>query len=693
MLNCSEKIFLSTLKIIMLFFSALIFTPNLKAQQNIFEKFAESNQNSVIVKNGKMTMENTAHEMSLFVVNKPLDNNLGFKIKSTLNFVSGQQNSGYGIIWNSNGWQNCNVFLISANGYFCIGFYKNGVYISQKKWTKCTFINTGKAKNLLEIEKNGIKTDFFINGNKVFSIKTRKNLGNNQGFAIRKDLKIETDLFDIKTFNSHINTTKDFTFYNKTNAGTNVNSSASEIAPIFSNNTLYFARIHHNKNTGDENDCDIWTAKPNGNKKFQPAENIGSPLNNSGINVVIKECNNGKTLYVEGIYTPDGNFKSDAGISKSTLYNGKQNIPKEIKIKDYYNRNIHATYSFSSDLKVLIMSVERDDSYGDLDLYVSFLQSDGSYSAPQNMGATINTFADDGTPFLANDDKTLFFSSYGHNGYGSSDIFVSYRLDNTWQKWSEPENLGPTVNTQGWDSYFSITDDGSTAYMVSNNPVTASEDIYIIDVEKNITTPEIADIEIKIVNSRTKLPIEAEVFYEEPTVKNSLKSIHNNKFSGSAKIKISQGKKYEIYASADGYLPQTQKLEVAFPTEKTDPKSFTIFLQPLVSGEKIQMKNIFFEQASSNLDPQSNQELDYLVMLMKKYPKLKIEVEGYTDGYGNPEDLMLLSQERAWVVKNYLVLQGIDEKRITTQGYGDKYPINETDRKQNRRVEFKIIDN
>ena len=506
----------------------LIFNNQAIGQQDIFEKFAAApslDGDAVTIKNGVMSMANLQHEMSLFVINRSLTKQNGFKIYTRLTFVSGQSTTGYGLVWNSNGWQNCNVFLISANGYYCVGFYKNGVYFQLRKWTKCTFINTGKAQNTLGIEQNGIKTDFIINGNKIFSAKSRKSDGNGHGFAIRKGLTIETNAFDIKTYNAHINTTNDFAFIEKNNAGSEINSPTSEIAPTLGFEKLYFGRIHHYKNTGDENDCDIWVANQNNDNNFSKAENIGFPLNNTGTNVVIKECDNGKTLYIEGIYHSDGKFKSDNGISKSTLVNGKWTSPQEIKINNFYNRNIHATYSLSKDLKVLVMSIERDDGFGGLDLHVSFLQSDGSYSTPQNLGAIINTFADDGTPFIDYDNKTLFFSSYGHNGYGSSDIFVTYRLDNTWLKWSEPQNLGPIVNTPNWDSYFSTSPDGSTAFMVSNNPITASEDIYKLSFSKNKIQPTNAIVEGKILNSRTLTPIAAEVFYEDKSTKNSLKSI------------------------------------------------------------------------------------------------------------------------------------------------------------------------
>ena len=86
--------------------------------------------------------------------------------------------------------------------------------------------------------------------------------------------------------------------------------------------------------------------------------------------------------------------------------------------------------------------LERSDTQGGRDLYVSFMQPDSSWSSPLNLGMQVNTFADDITPFLAADNVTLYYSTKGEPGYGDNDIFVTRRLDDTWINWSTPQNLG-----------------------------------------------------------------------------------------------------------------------------------------------------------------------------------------------------------------------------------------------------------
>jgi OOP family OmpA-OmpF porin len=99
------------------------------------------------------------------------------------------------------------------------------------------------------------------------------------------------------------------------------------------------------------------------------------------------------------------------------------------------------------------MAVEGDPTYGSRDLYVSFLLKDGRWSEPLNLGEDINTALEETSPFLAADDKTLYFSSDGFTGYGKHDIFMSRRLDESWTRWSTPENLGPQINSPEDDAF------------------------------------------------------------------------------------------------------------------------------------------------------------------------------------------------------------------------------------------------
>jgi outer membrane protein OmpA-like peptidoglycan-associated protein len=118
-------------------------------------------------------------------------------------------------------------------------------------------------------------------------------------------------------------------------------------------------------------------------------------------------------------------------------------------------------------------------------------------------------------------------------------------------------------------------------------------------------------------------------------------------------------------------------------------------LQPIKFGEKVVLKNIFFETASFDLLPESRVELNKLVAFMNNNPKIRIEIGGHTDNVGKHEDNQLLSENRAKAVKEYLVSNEIVETRIEYKGYAEVQPIDTNDspegRAKNRRTEFKVL--
>lgn len=137
---------------------------------------------------------------------------------------------------------------------------------------------------------------------------------------------------------------------------------------------------------------------------------------------------------------------------------------KKISIPGFDAGDIHSFY-LSPAWDILIFSMQRKGGVGREDMYVSTSEN-GVWKKPLHLGATINTEGGEISPFLSSDKKKLFFSSDGHGGYGSSDLFVAERLYNSWQVWSQPVNLGEKINSSGYDAYLSIMDD-SIAYFFS----------------------------------------------------------------------------------------------------------------------------------------------------------------------------------------------------------------------------------
>ncbi|MBL7858451.1 MAG: PD40 domain-containing protein [Cyclobacteriaceae bacterium] len=243
-----------------------------------------------------------------------------------------------------------------------------------------------------------------------------------------------------------------------------INSAYHEVKPALApcGNRLYFSRVNHPLNTGGISDQeDIWYSGYDRETQVW-SEPIRLPgfLNNSGPNFVNNVSTTGDTIILGNRYHKNGKMK--AGLSYSVNVRGQWSQPIAITIHDDYNMSQHENRYVSLKSGVIISSVQRGDAYGGRDLYVSFW--DGTHgSQPINMGGVINTEDEESSPFLADDLKSLYFASKGHNGYGGYDIFVTRRLDDSWTNWSEPENLGPAVNGIMDDEFFSISSCGSVA--------------------------------------------------------------------------------------------------------------------------------------------------------------------------------------------------------------------------------------
>lgn len=276
------------------------------------------------------------------------------------------------------------------------------------------------------------------------------------------------------------------------NLGANINSSYFDHLPIISpdGSMLYFARKMSEKNEASNDEIYVSTVMPTG--KFSKAENIGPPLNTIENNFACYISSDNNRLYVANKYIR--NTYNYAGLSVSSKQkNGEWSKPKPLSIPDLYNKNEFAHYHMSIDENVVLMSIQRNDSYGDLDLYVSQKYTDGSWSEPKNIGPIINTVGAEGSVFLAADGKTIYFSSTGHPGFGNYDMYMSKRLDNTWTNWTKPLNLGEKINSEEMDIYYTIPAAGDYAYFSTGKTMFGLNDLYRIKLPKEIR-PEFVDV-------------------------------------------------------------------------------------------------------------------------------------------------------------------------------------------------------
>ncbi len=237
--------------------------------------------------------------------------------------------------------------------------------------------------------------------------------------------------------------------------GSEVNSGSEESSVFLSQKgkRLYFSRIEYDKNTGGvSGGQDVWYCSKD-EEKWTEASNVLNNINNKGNNAIIGISESGDTIYLLNNYKGK---TTSIGISYAIKEGDSWSIPKSINIpgiksnQGYYGFNMHPNG------QILIASINLKNSLGMEDLYVSLNDGNGTWSNLIHLGDVINSEGFEITPYITKNGRKLYFSSDGHIGMGNADVFVSYRMDDSWSNWSEPINLGEKVNSIGFDASFSI---------------------------------------------------------------------------------------------------------------------------------------------------------------------------------------------------------------------------------------------
>lgn len=505
------------------------------------------------------------------------------------------------------------------------------------------------------------------------------------------------------------------------NLGSQVNSEYNEINPMISpdGKTLYFARISHPNNThGTKGSQDIWYSELDPTSgKWAPGRRMGFPLNKDEYNCAYSITPDGNSMLIKGQYN-NGTYET-RGFSLSKKTASGWSPPQKIDIPGYVNmsKGQFDCGFMSADGKVLLMAFSEKKNSKEDDLYVTFRQKDGSWTKPMDLGVEVNTKFTETTPFLAPDGATLYFSSNRDGGLGSNDIYVCKRVDKTWKHWSKPVNLGPKVNTDGYDAYYTLGASGDYAYLTTFKNTLGKGDIVRIKLSDSQPTDQpgklggggdevanktdaprpdpVALISGKVINQTTGKPVEARIIYQTLPDGAEVGEATSDPLTGEYKIVLPYGQKYSMRAIAKDFIAEGDNIDLTQPKGFQEVTGKQLIMIPLVSGSVVRLNNIFFDTGKSELRPESGPELDRLVTTLNETPKMVIEVRGHTDNTGSNEINAKLSQDRADSVREYFISKGIEPDRVASKGFGESKPVatNDTDegRQKNRRVEFVIV--
>lgn len=413
------------------------------------------------------------------------------------------------------------------------------------------------------------------------------------------------------------------------------------------------------------------------------------PLNNILPNALASRTN------VNNRYMIINQFDVDGGMNRGFSFiqrneDDSWDFPQPMYIEDFHtsseNLNVHMLESGHA----LILALDRPEGLGGLDLYISFKISEYKYSAPQNLGPTINTAADDLAPYYSPKTRRLFFAS-NRGVSGDFNIYFSTRIKYDWYNWFQPTTFTMNINSEADDTQPYVTADESTMYFVSNRD--GSSNIYKADLEPILKVDKHVLIKGKAVNAETGIPHRAIVSWgkaAEPKYSDFF-----NTFSGKFSVDLTFREEYRFSAEKIGWFADDFLLHPDMFSPTDSVFELTIEMYPIKKQATIKLKDILFARAEAKILEESLPELNRLVRILKKNSRVCMRVEGHTDNVGDKEALMDLSRSRARAIKNYLVSAGIDKERIWIKGYGDTVPLNdnrtEEDKRINRRVEIRFL--
>lgn len=474
-----------------------------------------------------------------------------------------------------------------------------------------------------------------------------------------------------------------------TNLGDRVNSNLEEYSPALTidGGTLFFTFRDSRMNVRFQNE-DIYFSEKEG-EAWSKAKPIGPPINTSENEGAFSVSADGRYIFFTACNKVGGLGQCDIWLTMQSDDGWSQpmNLGKAINTKYWESQP-----SISADGRKLYFTSNRPGGFGGTDLYVSIF-TDSGWSAPQNLGPTVNTSADEQFPFIHPDGVSLYFSSVGHLGMGGADLFISHRRPN--DTWAEPKNLGYPINTIKDDWNLIVSRDGETAYYSSDKKEGyGGMDLYSFKLPKDVQAQKVNYLQGIVIDENTKLRIGAEVELIPLNGENSTYTFAPDK-TGEFLVALRPNIRYALHVKKTGYLFYSDYFDM--PESSIDkPFVLTIPLKAIESGNSIVLNNVFFATDKFDLEKESEIELNKLVEFLEQNTAVKILIGGHTDNVGSEQHNLELSSNRAKAVFDYLVSKGIESSRMKHRGFGSSSPIasNTTTegRAKNRRTEFTIID-
>lgn len=395
----------------------------------------------------------------------------------------------------------------------------------------------------------------------------------------------------------------------------------------------------------------------------------------------------GKTMYfTRSHYTDRKLAKDEDDVSHLMLFRATLNDANEwddVRAFAYNGLDFSTGHpALSADGKTLYFASDRPGGHGGTDLWLSHDNGTG-WTEPVNLGPTVNTPGNELFPTI--NGNTLYFASTAHENMGGLDIFSTTLQQ---ERWTEPENLGYPMNTPHDDFAFVMDQGGNSGYLSSDR--SGSDRIHAFALNERIFM-----LDALVMDSSSLLPhVEAKLVNVETMEENAALT---NK-DGRVMFPLAPESTYDVTVQREGYLAARKRISTK-GLAVSDTLEARLNLLGIELNKPIAIENIYFDYDKWDIRPDAAKELDKLVAIIKENPDLSFELGSHTDARGGDMYNLVLSDARANSTVDYLIRSGADPARIKAKGYGEERLVNtcgngakctEEAHQANRRTEFTI---
>lgn len=400
--------------------------------------------------------------------------------------------------------------------------------------------------------------------------------------------------------------------------------------------------------------------------------------------------------------SPDGHYliftscNRDDGFGSCDLYlsvqkKGKWSTP--VNMGPVFNSaSWDAQPCFGPDGLSLYYSSSRPGGMGGRDIWYVYQIAAGKWSKPVNAGPLINTPNNEESPFVHFDGQTLYFMRDGKEGLGGYDLYISRRqIDGSWQA---PQNMGAPINTGANEGALSLHPNGRLA-IITRETEKQGNDLFEFELPQSFRSVPLQALDVTILDALNGMPLRARIELFETDKTDTIRLSQWTDEEGKISSFTRRNVPYGLMVSADGYVMYSTWLES--DTGAVRRKEIRLIPLSEAADKIIALQNIFFETGSAILLPTSDPELNKLLWTLRQNPTMIIEIRGHTDATGDDAVNQKLSEARAQAVYDYLVKRGIEPSRLSYVGLGESTPVADNStpegRQLNRRTEFKILHN